>query len=88
VDVKDQQNPRLLGQSLYPLDARHDLTYDRAFYVVPDRWLAPPHGNTYLRTVRENTQLPANHAIISLGEFLDQVTKKATLTTRAKRRRS
>jgi hypothetical protein len=88
VDVKDQQNPRLLGQSLHPLDTRHDLTYDRAFYVVPNRWLAPPHGSTYLRTVREHAQLPANHAIVGLSEFLEQVTQKATLTTRAKRRRS
>ncbi|QKG56217.1 hypothetical protein GKZ68_05905 [Hymenobacter sp. BRD128] len=88
VDVKDQQNPRLLGQSLYPLGTQHDLAYDRAFYVVPDRWLTPPHGSTYLRTVRQNAKLPATHSIVGLQEFLGQVTQKVTLTTRAKRPRS
>jgi hypothetical protein len=88
VDVKDQQNPRLLGQGLYPLGAQKDLAYERAFYVVPDRWLAPPHGRTYLRTVRENTKLPANHLVVGLADFLSQVTQKATLTTRSKRRSS
>ena len=86
VDVKDQQNPRLLGQSLRPLEARNSLAYDRAFYVVPDRWLGPPHGSLYLRTVRENAKLPANHAIIGLRDFLVQATQKATLINRPQRR--
>lgn len=86
VDVKDQQNPRLLGKSLEPLKSHNNLEYDRAFYVVPDRWLAPPHGTQYLRTVRENASLPANHAIIGLRDFLGLATQQAS--TRSKPRRA
>lgn len=88
VDVKDQQNPRLLGQGLPPLSARHELEYDRAFYVVPDRWLAPPHGGQYLRTVRENARLPPNHSVTGLSDFLSQATQKAASIPRPTRRRS
>lgn len=86
VDVKDQQSPRLLGQSLTPLKTQNNLEYDRAFYVVPDRWLAPPHGSLYLRTVRENAHLPANHSVIGLREFLSLAAQQAT--TRPKTRRA
>ncbi len=85
VDVKDQQNPRLLGQSLAPLRAQNNLGYDRAFYVVPDRWLAPPHGSLYLRTVRENARLPTNHSIIGLHEFLSLAAQQATTHPKTRR---
>jgi hypothetical protein len=86
VDVKDQQDPRRLGQSLTALAGHGGLDYARGFYVVPDRWLTS-FGEEYLRTLREYADLPANHHISSLSSFLASVAQKIQQPTRKTRRK-
>lgn len=79
-DMKDHKDPDRLGKTLRPIvDTADRMSYERAFYVIPDRREAC--SANYCRRVRQEANLPDNHYILTASEF------KASVARNLNRRR-
>lgn len=85
IDAKDQSNPRRLGKQIYLPYGEGDLSYHRAFYVIPDRRM-DEWG--YRDTLNQVIGFPPpNLHILSLSEFCESLAEKVKKISKPSRRK-